>query len=483
MDLKPFHLPCVIFALAVAGAVVLSGCEGDRGPAGPAGPGLAESEVTYLGGNGGPCRHCHARIVGTVANCKHTDAFADLGVADRANLYCVQCHTTGFDSEVQFGDTLIEPGAYGPDTYGYDDYVGVPTAEAAERRAMLAGVQCESCHGPLGPAFNDHSPRLTLATGIEGDTSVSLCAPCHRSQLEEWLDSGHGTVSGIDLAAFNEEFGHSPCFSCHTSEGFVKNQDPAFATREFDEYNFIGCPTCHDPHAGEADGGNIYQIRTLSPVEVVYAPGYTPGDPGIPRMEGYDTGQLCARCHHGRRDAANVAGQIERGTQHFGPHGSPQMDTYIGAGCYEIPDYDYDRVAAHQGIINACVYCHMVREVEEGGTLQDHAFHTFEPDVGNCEPCHSLTDFNFHNIQTIVAEKMDEIASLLGYADTEAFFQEGTGWDSRAPGVQVWQREVAYAMVFVHADGSRGVHNPEYVIDLLDNAIDYAERNLGLAGR
>ncbi len=478
-------IPRVLIGVSLwtLGVLVFPGCEGERGPRGPAGPGNEQAEYTYLGEQGQACRHCHVRIVEAVAHTKHTRAFEDLDAASRGRPYCLQCHTTGFDSRVSFGDTRIAEENRGPDLYGYDDYFGVATEQAAMRREALQGVQCESCHGPMGPDFNDHRPLLSLATGIDGDISISLCYPCHKTQLEEWLDSGHGKVGGIDLADFNAEFGGSPCKSCHTSEGFAQANDPTIASYEFEEYNFIGCPTCHDPHAGRADGGNVFQLRSMQPVEVAYAPGLSPGDPEVPRLVTGGTGQSCAQCHHARRDNNNVAGQIRNGTQRFGPHGSPQMDTFLGAGCYEIPGYSYDRSAAHQGVPNACVYCHMVRETERQGQLQDHAFHTFEPTVGNCKPCHTMTDFNYHNIQTIVEEKMDELAALLGFPSAEAFFAEGTGWNSRAAGVEVWHREAAYALVFVSSDGSRGVHNAEYVMDLLDNAIDYAERNLGQAPR
>ncbi|MFH1844415.1 MAG: ammonia-forming cytochrome c nitrite reductase subunit c552 [bacterium] len=472
-----------VIALFMFGTLLLLGCEGERGPAGPAGSGVEGVEYTYLGKNGENCKHCHEHLIATVANTKHTHAFEDLGAANQTNLYCAQCHTTGFDSEVAFGDTQILPESYGPDLYGYDDYVGIGTPEAAQRRADLEGIQCESCHGPMGPEFNQNMPRVSFATGVDGDVSVSLCYPCHQTQLDEWVDSGHGSVNGIDLEDFNEEFGRQPCAACHTSEGFSQSVDPALASYEFEEYNFIGCPTCHDPHVGAADEGNAYQIRTLGPVEVLYAPGFEPGDNGIPQMVDRGTGQVCAQCHHGRRNTSNVEGQIANGTSHFGPHGSPQMDAYIGYGCYEIEGYDYDRVAAHQGIINSCVYCHMVREVEQHGELQDHAFHSFEPDVGNCLPCHTLTDFNFHNIQTIVEEKMDELAVLLGFANLAAFLDHDIGFDSQADGVEVWEREAAYALVFSNNDGSRGVHNPEYIIDLLDNAISYAQEKTRLAAR
>ena len=47
--------------------------------------------------------------------------------------------------------------------------------------------------------------------------------------------------------------------------------------------------------------------------------------------------------------------------------------------------------------------------------------------------------------------------------------------DSQAAGVEVWEREAAYALLFVAYDGSVGIHNPDYARDLLDNAIDHVD--------
>lgn len=461
--------------ILLVGMIILAGCEGDTGPAGPAGPpgpGAEESDVTFVGGMGADCMHCHATTVAQVLLTGHTGAYEDLGEEDRENLYCVQCHTTGFDSPVESGDTEIT--TYGPDEYGYDDYVGVDTEEAAERREMLEGVQCEACHGAMGPEFNMNEPEMSFATRSEGDESLSLCDPCHGTQLEEWVESGHGTVTAT-IEEFNEEHyvGNTSCDYCHTSEGFVRSVDPAYADYEFEEpYSFIGCVTCHDPHVGDSGEGNVYQLRTLGAVEVEYKPGFEPGDPGAPAMEGYGTGQMCAQCHHARRDTENVQGQIANGYAHFGPHGSPQMDAFVGTGCYEIEGYEYDDSHIHGGISNACVKCHMVREAEIHGESQDHAFHNFEPGTGNCEPCHmDLPDFDYNGFQTTIGEKMDELAEALGYTDAADFLEN---WDSQADGVEVWEREAAYALVFVNNDGSMGVHNPSYTLDLLENAIDYA---------
>ncbi|NNG17533.1 MAG: hypothetical protein HKM89_13740 [Gemmatimonadales bacterium] len=464
---------------AVALAFVSFGCEGDQGVEGPEGPpgppGEGVAPYTYFGGFGEQCMHCHATNVDNVLTTGHTQAYDDLGDS-QTNLYCLQCHSTGFDSQVAFGDTAIADANRGPDIYGYDDYYGVAGDTAAERRLALEGVQCESCHGPMGPEFNAHSPDISFSTHFVGTESTSLCFKCHTTQINEWVNSGHALAAGGDIDAFNQEhYAHvSSCQPCHTSEGFIEDNDPRYATYEFEhEVSFIGCPTCHDPHIGEAGGGNYAQLRNTSPEEVQYTFPYQPGDEEVPRMEGYGPAQTCAQCHHGRRNTSNVQGQIANGYAHFGPHLSPQMDMFIGAGWYEIPGKTYNGVHQHQSISLACVECHMVRDTMLHGEMVAHPFHTWNPTVGNCLPCHQgITDFDVNLAQTVVRTKLDQMAVLFGYtdwADLEA------NWDSQAPAVLPWQREALYAAFFVYEDGSFGVHNPAYTNALLDNAYAYAD--------
>ena len=482
----------VSLALLAGALFFLTGCEGEMGPAGHDGADGENGllfEWTYVGGNGAACTHCHPDIKEAVLTTAHTRAFDDLEVADRTNPYCIQCHTTGWDSEVAYGNPNIV--SYGPDLFGYDDYFGVNTPEAAERRAMLEGVQCESCHGAGGPNPMEFTPKISFATILDGDTSVSLCAPCHSGQLGEYTTSGHGTVGGISQEDFHAEFNRSTCRPCHTSEGFIFANDPAYADYSLPEgylQNFIGCVTCHDPHAGEEAGGNPHQLRTLTAVEVAYHPGLAPGDDEVPTMSGYGNAQLCAQCHHARRDATNVQGQIANGSSHFGPHGSPQMDMFIGAGCYEIEGYTYEREHQHNaGIADACVKCHMVRVAVIHGTSQEHSFHTFEPTVDNCLPCHTgIADFDVEGLQTTVQGLLDDLATRFGFADAAAMLNEETGWDAvnEDESWQPWQREAAYALFFVANDGSLGVHNPNYAVDLLENAIDsYDANDVGLANK
>ncbi|MCB2211211.1 ammonia-forming cytochrome c nitrite reductase subunit c552 [bacterium] len=481
----------LVMMLAIMLAFVLFGCEGEEGPQGPAGP---QGEVgedgedgedgkdattdpyTFIGNNGDECAHCHGATVDGWMGTAHPNAYADLEAEDQENPYCLQCHVTGVDEMVAFGATEF-PG--GEDMYGYDNYFGVEGDSAAMRRAALEGVQCEACHGALGPldGVGAHRAEVGLSTiweDVGGEIEFeSTCMPCHERQLEEWQMSGHANAGG-NLEGFREEhYAGGSCAPCHTGEGFIAANDPAHA--DYDgPYSWVGCQTCHDPH----NANNPGQLRNVDPVYVEFHPGYDPEEDGeMGTMDGYFAGQTCAQCHHARRDTDNVLNQIAEGYGHFGPHSSPQMDMFIGYGCYEIDGYEYERENSHQNVLsneeeNGCVACHMVRFEELHGEEAEHVYHQFAPEGAACYGCHSLDpgDFDKGGVQTDTEAKMNELAAALGYTDYMDF---EANFDSQADGVTVPEREAAYALVFVISDGSHGIHNPSYSMDLLQNAIDH----------
>ncbi len=482
-----------VFALAFAGCEGDAGPQGPPGPQGPQGPPAVDSEFSFAGKQGEPCQHCHLTIVEQWAVTGHSEATSGLDPEDQDNAYCMQCHTTGWDRPIESFGTAFETVPAGPDTSGYDDYFRVDSELAEERRMDLAGVQCEACHGGMGPDFNSHRPEVSFSTRFETvggeQVSTSLCAPCHNNQLEEWAVSGHSfydpeTGTPGDIDAFNDEHYVSigpRCTVCHTSEGFIAANDPVYAAYDFPEQqSFIGCVTCHDPHQGPNGSGNEAQLRTVGAVNVEYAPFTDPGEPTNPRLENGGTGQTCAQCHHARRDDENVAGQIAEGYAHFGPHSSPQMDMFLGYGSYEIEGYTYtgrydgDATAHFNGTTDSCVDCHMAPA--EGMNHTPHEFYVNDPENPEwlgCVGCHGTaanSDQLYNTLRTTIETKMDELAVLLGYTDAADFF---ANFDSQADGVTVQEREAAYALVFVDADGSYGTHNPDYAVDLLDNAIDY----------
>ena len=467
MKFKMFGI--LIFFLA--GLLILYGCEGPEGPAGPQGePGEDVPQNNYLGDNANTCGHCHTGSIEQWAGTGHAEAYDDLAAAgEDTNLYCLQCHTTGFDSHINFGDTVItDPG---PEHSGFDDYYPPQTPEDEMRADMLKGVQCETCHGSMGPTIYNHSPDVTFATRTEGGEEMSQCTRCHHTQIEEWHESGHGSVlerHAMTIEDFDAEFNaFSNCWTCHTAEGFIGVSDDAYASMPRPEIaSLIGCVACHDPH----DASNNKQLRNLSDVSVLY-------DTDQPKtFSDYGASQLCVQCHHARRDVDNVLNQIENGSAHFGPHSSPQMDMFLGSGSYEIDGLNYDdnRGVEHSmRTLNKspCVVCHM-ELVESHG--RDHYVHKLEVKPENCQQCHDgATDFDIGGVQTEVADLMGQLINEIGVAP------ESLG-DTTVTTLE--QRMAGYAYVFVAADGSYGVHNSNYSRALLTNAISFMQAVNASAG-
>ncbi|MDP8206335.1 MAG: multiheme c-type cytochrome [Candidatus Electryonea clarkiae] len=421
---------------------------------------------TYLGNRGKDCAHCHGDNVTQWEESHHAEAYEYL-VAEGTenNPYCLRCHTTGWDSEVSYGDTVIVE--YGPDHHGYDDYFGLDTEEAAARREALEGVQCESCHGPMGGQFDQDHGEISFATRAdENGESLAVCADCHH-QGDEWNNSGHNVIGhneDLPTIEFWRNEHYTSCgFECHTSEGFIIANDDDFAgwEPEWEEYNLIGCITCHDPH-----GGDDYYLRTMEDFTVLYDAEVSGGNG---TMTGYGAGQICVQCHHARRDVDNVLEQLANGSFSFGPHGSPQMDMFVGNGSYEIEGYNYNRMATHQGLEDGCVSCHMTtvpRGEADGPTFG----HDFEANIRGCTTCHpgaiEFTDIDMGaGGMAGIDAKLVQLLELIGVDD------ENDIGDTTL--TTYAQREAAYAYAFVKNDGSRGAHNTEYANSLIDNAIDY----------
>ena len=432
------------------------GIEGPQGPAGPEGPmGPGYPAYTYVGNDAVSCHGCHSETIDQWATTGHAMAYQTLvDGGNENNPYCLHCHTTGWDAPVAFGDTVLTAGN-GADNSGFDDFWPGETAEDMSRMAALEGVQCEACHGNMGPTIYQHDPEISFATRFVNGESQAICGSCHTHQIEQWAESGHGMVyethGFTDQEEFDSEFNRSSCVECHTAEGFIRLNDPDYAGAPNPENaSLIGCVACHDPHGGP----NEAQLRDLDDYTVVYNvnEGRT--------YTGYGTGQSCVQCHHARRDVANVEGQIANGNAHFGPHSSPQMDMFLGDGSYEIAGYTYDRDHTHQNLGKGCLSCHMVSV--QGSTER---IHDFNPGVAACAGCHqNPPDFNVNGFQTEIENKLAELLAAIGVPEDSLGSPTATTPDMRM---------AAYAYEFVTVDGSRGAHNPAYSMSLLQNAIDY----------
>jgi hypothetical protein len=450
-------LPILIFGCAgddgLNGDTGAQGPEGPGGPEGPEGPGFPA--YSYVGDNAMSCVGCHDATVEAWQGTGHADALASLVASGTDNNpYCLKCHTTGFDAPVAYGDTVLTD--HGADDSGYDDYWPAQDEYDTARLTALKDVQCEACHGSMGPTIYNHDPDMSFATRIVDEESMSICGSCHHSQIEEWESSGHGAAlehAGITIEEYSDEFNSfSTCWECHTSEGFIQWQDDDWAGMARPETaSLIGCVTCHDPHSN----ANEHQLRGMGDVAI----NYDVNEAAV--FTGQGASQLCAQCHHARRDNDNVQGQIDNGYAHFGPHGSPQTDLFLGSGSYEIEGFTYDRDHVHNTLSNACVSCHMEQiEVHD----RDHMVHNLQATVTPCQGCHpGLEDFDYNGGVTEINDLMTELENAIGIPIDSL----GGGLESTPE-----LRAAGYAYVFVANDGSHGIHNPTYTKSLLQNAID-----------
>lgn len=143
------------------------------------GPSSQAGEHEYIGSKN--CRKCHIKEWRSWSETKMAKAFEVLKPGERAEAKteagldpekdyttdptCVKCHVTGYG----------EPG-------GFVDIETTPD---------LAGVGCESCHGPGGTYTQDgymtlqnkdYKKEELVAVGLVGEITREQCVGCHNSE-------------------------------------------------------------------------------------------------------------------------------------------------------------------------------------------------------------------------------------------------------------------------------------------------------------
>ncbi|MFQ6616343.1 MAG: ammonia-forming cytochrome c nitrite reductase subunit c552 [Fidelibacterota bacterium] len=429
----------------------------------PFGVGAYTPTVTpyYLGGE--TCAQCHTKEPAGWAETGHAGAWAALQASDHAAPYCNKCHTV--DQYEVAGNA------------GYDD---VPIA-------TFENVQCENCHGP----GSDHKSSLNKAD-ITVSFDAAVCGSCHTGDhnptYDEWSESHHNNEDAF-------QWGISSCQGCHEGVAaairlsgdlstYYNGGDVGRPDTSERALSPISCAACHDPH----DATNDHQLRTVADVVLVEANGESPviTDGG--------KGKLCMQCHHARRSAES---QLDEGYAHFGPHGNPQGDMLAASSAYEgVAETGFPWAApTHLYIEDACVTCHM--HMEEYISEDEPAVtgHSYEPTVEACAQCHgTISDFgdimardDFDGDGEVegVHDEVEGLMHLLEEAlvdaglDTTggADFEEALGDTTRS----TYQlRQAGYNLVFVEADKSHGIHNPDYAIQLLQQSYKHLTGSLPL---
>lgn len=329
---------------------------------------------------------------------------------------------------------------------------------------------------------------LLLAPGCErkvtntivndgGFAGADACMQCHGDDdlalvaaQAQWANSVHGIGATTILNANVDE---GSCERCHTAEGFL-----AYITGvPFDSshYSSIGCFTCHAPHTT-----GTLALRVTAPYTLMDGDVFNHGE-----------ANLCANCHHSRRNVNTYVADSVKLSERYGPHHSNQGDMLNGSGGYEYDGYTYANSPHSNVAADGCIDCHMSPSVgvELGGhtwTMEAETVEGTEQNLVGCNKstCHSpaLEDFDFNGVQTTVVAYLDSLGEALfdvGLVEYSIEESEGGVVDTTfAPTADriVKSKDstgAVYNYMFVKEDRSEGVHNTEYALGLLQSALNF----------
>jgi len=165
--------------------------------------------------------------------------------------------------------------------------------------------------------------------------------------------------------------------------------------------------TCHDPHAiGTTTGANTNATVRISGNTPPLIAGFT--------AIGVGRGAICMTCHNSRRGLRNDANfEAIVGTSEVAraPHGSAQTDVLMGQNAYLV---DVGMRGNHSFVKDTCVNCHMGQtpppdalSYNQGGTN-----HTFSASADICSRCHGES-FTAEGVQAAVTGALDQLQDLI----------------------------------------------------------------------
>lgn len=416
--------------------------------------------------------------------------------------YCIGCHVTGYNETAQDGgfDDLALKAGWDPSKGGVQAWLveSKKTVDQIKSSPMgkLAGIQCEACHGP----GSVHTGASTY--------DPAVCEQCH-TQGEQWKSSGHATNTGY---LNSHTATNAACTPCHAGDGYVvakiRGQQPVFPSQATPlkpanlavpgEQPRIACATCHDPHKATHpdEHGASAQLRQVGDVKIPV---------GVTIKAGM--GASCVSCHGNNRDAQYKV-DYAAGKKVRGPHENPQADVLYG-----IKESVFDFGASlgnspHGSMVkDACVTCHMAPNpvLEPGpdgkvGTRDDvralnvggHSFamagenkgkevqNTASCEVEGCHAKGSLPtldrtargDYDGNGKVEGIQEEVKGLLKLLEEKLPKDDKGQVLSSTITADNTTEVQRQALWNYRIVLADGSYGIHNTTFTIQLLQKTYE-----------
>ncbi|HRX84365.1 MAG TPA: hypothetical protein P5572_05035 [Phycisphaerae bacterium] len=324
----------------------------------------------------------------------HAEIFTtQIEQSDHYSESCLMCHTVGYDKDADNGgvddapdyDAFVDSGLF----HEISDTAWETVLADFPDTAQLTNVQCENCHGPNnGGAHTMGAPRVSLSANVCGSCHGE---PARHGRFQQWQLSGH---ANYELAMEEGGNGNcARCHSANGFLAWLPillDNDPATdplanvaVTWAANEIEPQSCVTCHDPHnIGTVSGdGTNAPVRITDDTPPLIA-GYT--------AVGVGKGAICFTCHNSRRGLHNdetFAENLAAGDATRAPHGSAQGDVIMGENAYLV---ETGVRGPHSFVSDTCVNCHMRKtpppdllSYQQGGTN-----HTFYASADICAECH-----------------------------------------------------------------------------------------------
>lgn len=402
------------------------------------------------------CLECHESIHTTVMDTRHTKAFETLQNAHQStNPSCLPCHTVGYGLPTGFVNFTQTPG--------------------------LAGVQCESCHGPASEhAANENDPvvrpRVELASQVCGGCHTGT----HQPNFDEWIKSEHSTM----VEDMNPSNRIDSCGRCHSGSArlsMIKGKPLPTGDANVP----IVCATCHNPHQVTANpvqlrnplvSTNDYFMSTSDNFAAKYNPEIN----------------VCAQCHNHRGATWTTTSRP--------PHHSPQYNLLLGT-VGELNTGTTATRARHATLEKQCVTCHMQSEPYVSPDQPAASGHTFTVDKFDaCVLCHAVPEMLVDFTQDATKSRVQTVKNALDYwaiNKAPAALRDKYGllaWEYSTPGelssgtagpttneqalIPDLIKKARYNMYIVVSDGSYGVHNGPYSVTLLDTALAWVQEEV-----
>lgn len=283
-------------------------------------------------------------------------------------------------------------------------------------------------------------------------------APVQREELDiaalvgQWAGAAHANILLYPA-------GRDGCVSCHDGGAYAAGFTQQ-AQLERDFFVSIDCRACHTGRGRELLAAGTVSIPTRENVRA-----------GL--------GAQCLSCHNERR-APDIA-DVERRA----PHPSSQAGLYTATGGIRAEGFTYGSTAAHAELDDTCVACHMT-ETREG--FRSHTF-AVEDVPAACGRCHQTiaavnlpagadydgdgaTEGFQDEVQGLLDLLRERVAADLAGGSFESaggkiIFKNAAGEEVQAPN-ELYQ--AAYNHLLVSQDGSLGIHNPLFTVQLLQQS-------------